>query len=379
VTGSRPRSRSRWSYLWVLWPLPLAVVIAVAQDALYQVHCGPLHTVDVIFSLDKHPRGCTKLTLSADVPSLLLGISAAIAAWLYRASHQAWEELQSELEKTEVLAYGRPHLFAARGETEERLHWCTTSLWGRLMTACVVIGVGVGFYAITFAGAHLFHDYAAGEHLARGMYKQVRDLWWANWHRYPLLAAMWIIVGSAGVYWAALDLMSFARRALTLHRLSSSEEWHFVASRSCAGHPWDPLLRLTNLRIWGLVTFLLAFVDIIYLARDVHAGGAKNIALAAMAVIVLLVTAVPSRLYYRAVQAAYEGSIDRERRRLRQLVEAASQADYPALSYLTLCRLELSYESVRPTLSAVTRITHMAVIAAAVAGFLASVLTLSVG
>jgi hypothetical protein len=366
-------------YLFVLWPVPVTLVIAIVQDALYQSHCGPLHTVGVIFALRKHPTMCTRLTLTADVPSLLLGVSATIAAWLYYSSEQSWKGLAGELETSGVLLPGGPDRFAANGKAEKSLEWFSNSGLGRLLTAVVVLGAGVGFYAITYAGAHLFHDYAHGEGLAPGMYAHVRSLWWANWHRYPWLAAMWIIVGSAGVYWATLDLMSFARRALTLRRLSSSDLWCFVASRSRVRHPWDPLLRLTNLRVWGFVTFLLTFVDLIYLARDVHAGGAKNIALAGVALAVLLITLVPARLYYRAVQDAYERTIGRELAGLRALAGSTGVTDYPVQTYLVLRRLELSFESVQPSLSAVTRIARMAVLAATLVGFLASVVSLGAG
>lgn len=368
----------RWWYLFVLWPLPLALLIAGLQHELYESHCGALHTMSVLFGSVKHPRHCSRLTLSADLPSIVLAISVTLAAWFFHASEKSWTGLLDALEKNEVLAPNHRDMFDPSGRRERMLHWFTGTTRGRVMTWFFVMAVAVLFYEITYSGAHLFHDYAAGAAQPPGSYTAVRNGWWANWHHYPLLAVMWIIVGAAGLYWAMLDLMSFARRTLTLCRVASSDIWRFVSSRSHVQHPWDPLMRLTNLRIWGFVLFLLTIVDVIYLARSPHAGGAANFALGFVTILVVVVTLIPARRYFRAVQQAYDGALGRELAALRQFSAGVPAGDFAAQNFVVLRRLELSFENVQPSLSAVNRITRMALLAVTVVGFLASLVQLSV-
>ena len=369
-------TEGRWWYVLMLCPLPIAVIIAGAQDMLYETHCGPLHTLGVLISSKTHGKQCHRLTLSADVPSIGLALAVLAEAWLFAAGEKSWRGLREALENSGVLARGNGFRFDPHGLRERTLWRITDTRRGRAVTWLVAVGLSVAFYAIAYSSAHLFHDYASGSHQR---YKHVRAIWWANYHHQPLLALTWILVGTAGLYLAALDLTRFASRTLTLRRLAPLPIWHFVPSRSQVGHPWDPILRLTNLRIWGFVLFLATIFDVIYLARSPQTSGAANIALLIVTLLVVFFTLVPGRRYFRAVQEAYADALARECSARAGVAAAVPAQDYAAQAYVVLHRLELSYENVPPSLSALKRIGSVVALTATVGGVAISLVQLVVG
>lgn len=357
--------------MFTLTPILFTVAVAGLEGVLYRANCGPVKTLEVIFGESTHRPVCRSITLAADLPSFLLGCSATTAAWLYWQGQLRWQEMASALAEARVLPPGCGPLFSPLGRVERRLDWVVTSKPGRALIAALVLGGGLFFYRITYHGAYFFRDYARGQHLSEGTYSQIRDEWWANWSHHPLLAVAWTTVGSAGVYSALRDLTAFIRRTLTIRRVRRDTRWQWVPSSNRVGHPWSALMRPANLRVWGLVTFLVTLAVLIYLARAPEAGGARNIGLAALAIGVLAVTGVPLRLYVKAVGDTYEGTsmsaIDAANDHL------ATADNFDERTYYLLRRAEVSLGTTPPSLSAFTRVSKALVLVAAFVGFVASV------
>jgi hypothetical protein len=357
--------------VYTLTPILFTVTVAGLDGVLYHAHCGPVRTVEVIFGKSTHQPVCRSITLAADLPSFILGCSATTAAWLYWQGQLRWQEMADDLAQAGVLPAACDGLFRPSDGIEHRLDWVGASKLGRALILVLVLAGGYFFYRITYHGAYFFRDYARGQHLQESAYKQIRDQWWANWAHHRLLALAWISVGSAGVYNALRDLTAFVRRTLTVRRARQDPRWKWVSSSNRAGHPWSALMRPANLRVWGLVTFLVTLAVLIYLARAPQAGGARNIGLALLAVAVLAATGVPLRLYLKAVGDTYEGAST-------SAIDIASnhlgEADnFGEKTYYLLRRVEVSSGSTPPKLSAFARVSKALVLMTALVGFVASV------
>ncbi len=372
MTAETAHPARRWqSYVFTLTPIIFTVIVAGVEGVLYHYRCGPVRTVEVIFGKSTHQPVCRSITLAADLPSFLLGCSATTAAWLYWQGQLRWQEMARDLAQTKVLAADCGGLFSPSDRIERGLDWVVTSKPGRALILALVLLGGYFFYRITYHGAYFFRDYARGQHLHESAYTQIREQWWANWSHHPLLAVAWAAVGSAGVYSALRDLTAFVRRTRTIRRVRRDPAWKWVSSSNRVGHPWDALMRPANLRVWGLVTFLITLAVLIYLARAPQAGGARNIGLAVLAITVLAATGVPLRLYLKAVGDTYEGAST-------SAIDAASdhlaEADnFDEKTYYLLRRAEMSFGSTPPKLSAFTRVSKALVLVAAFVGFVASV------
>lgn len=365
------RRRGRWqALLFPFGPLGLTFLIAALQGVLYHDGCGPLRTAALVLGLPHHGPACMEIAFTADLPSLVLGASAVIAARLYWWSEGIWSTLEEDLQDAEVLPVGSRGLFSPGTAFERRLDWIARSVRGRILVGSATVLGGLTFYIITYRGGYLFRDYALSQGFSRRDFGAVRTGWWANWYSHKALALMWIAVGTAGVYAAVLDLVNFLRRTLTLRRLSRSPVWQYVPARRAAGHPWDQLMRLGNVRVWGLVVFLITMAVLVYVARAPHPGGFKNVVLAMIAVGVVVATVVPLRLYYRAVLAAHEASVRRELDILRIVTTVD---DYSERNFVMLRRAELLQFGAAPSLSALTSVTRSAAVLVAFAGFLASI------
>lgn len=377
VTVSRPWTRWR-PYLFTLAPLVGTIVIAALGGALSDAGCGPAMTMTVLFGGTANSPACESIPLTADLPSLLLGCTASIAAWLYWQSEARWSRLPDDLSANGLFNGDCHDLFTPKGTLELRLSWWVSSRPGRLTIALVVAVGSVAFYATTYSGAYLFRDYASSQHLVAS-WQSVRADWWANWHVHPVLALSWMAVGGAGVYAAVLDMTSFVLRTLIVFRIRDSDRWQFVPSRGRVRHPWEPLMRFANVRVWGLVTFLVTLADLVYLARAPHAGGARNYLLVLLAVTVFVATLAPMRMFYGAVTEAHEGSVTREVRSVAALDTVDPASSFELRTYVLLRRAELFLLGVPPSISALAKMTRAAAGLVALAGFVASIYQVSIG
>jgi hypothetical protein len=99
-----PAAFVKWRpYIFTFTPLVVTLAIADIQGVLYRSRCGPLRTLQLMFGSVASGHRCETITVIADLPSLTLGFTATVAAWLYWQSEARWRRLADDLTANGVL------------------------------------------------------------------------------------------------------------------------------------------------------------------------------------------------------------------------------------------------------------------------------------
>ena len=145
----------------------------------------------------------------------------------------------------------------------------------RVLALALTLAAGVLIYAWTLRRSELFCDFART--VPKGAsgtgtcdpaaVATLRASWWANFHHQPLLAALWILTGATGAYFAT-ELAYVKMRLQPLVRALPKEHgFAYVPKWEDKSFGWRPAGRLIGVMYAGLVTLVFSFVALLYLLR----------------------------------------------------------------------------------------------------------------
>ncbi|MFF0449584.1 hypothetical protein ACFYT4_24755 [Streptomyces sp. NPDC004609] len=259
-------------------PLVIMALVRVAceiEKMATAPGCGPLTLLHLAFPAARDDvTDCRALPLTADLPSVALGFTSTLAMAIYLVLIARLSRL-----KDETVASGLVRESDFRtGDLAERLTKLDEGIrLGRAMKtalAAASIAGSVGLYLWAYRGGRAFADLAAVS-AADPSVQSVRASWWANYTERPLLAAVWILIGSIGLYFATKQ--GYVYQRLLAFSWASRKAWAFqyVGRDRDDDFGWKPVGRIITMVYLGFLNFTVSLTAAAYLLRG-ESGDWKN-------------------------------------------------------------------------------------------------------
>jgi hypothetical protein len=335
--------------------IPGVLVDAADQTGLLAATAKLIPFVDALHA--PHST-CRSVPFSADLPNMVLSVTAGLAVSVYLLFALRVLRLRGELEETGLIPSRelerttlRDVLLAVRPRTGPAV-WVENTVLALLS----LLG-SAGMYFWLYTRGPIFRDLAGSySHMgSTGVTTEtLRANWWANHTTHPQNTALGVAVGAIGLYFALKQGNVFLRvttLVLRLRRMDRPVE--FVPRWLDRDYGWRPVGGLVTLGYLAILIFLASFSAAMYALRGEKGGLSQGISilLALIAVIaavangLFLVALIASirrvfadsvRLERRRILAALRGvSVSTTRRRLRAvdrlslLTEGSNLADVP--------------------------------------------------
>ncbi|MEV7144507.1 hypothetical protein [Streptomyces tauricus] len=226
---------------------------------------------------------CRALPLAADLPSAALGFTSSLAVSIYLTLIARLSRLKGDIVESGLVNASD---FAA-GALATRLSGLENSIrLGRSAKtglAALSIAGSSGLYLWAYQGGRSFADLATVS-ASRSSAESIRISWWANYNERPVLAAVWIVIGSLGLYFAAKQGYIYQR--LLSFSWSARKAWNFqyVCRARDDDFGWKPVGRIITMVYLGFLNFTVSLTAAAYLLRG-ESGDWKNPVVAVVALL----------------------------------------------------------------------------------------------
>lgn len=217
---------------------------------------------------------CESLPLIADLPSVALGFTSTLAMTIYLTLVKRLSQLKADLVESGLV--DREEL--ASGELSERLEILERKIHlgraAKFLLALVSVAGSLGLYLWSYDGGRAFADLAMVSE-SRPTEFVVQHSWWANYLERPALAAVWIAIGSIGIYFAVKQ--GYIYHCLVSSSVKSAKFWKFqyVSRARDDDFGWKPVGRVISMVYLGFLNFTISLTAAAYLLRG-ESGDWKN-------------------------------------------------------------------------------------------------------
>ncbi|MFI6284626.1 hypothetical protein ACIBCM_07690 [Streptomyces sp. NPDC051018] len=255
--------------------MALVRIICEIERMATAPRCGPLTLLHLALPTERgDTTGCRTLPLTADLPSVALGFTSTLAMAVYlilitRLSRLKEEIVESGLVQNSDFRTGDLADRLTRLESGIRLGRAA-----KTALAAASIAGSAGLYTWAYRGGRAFTDLAAISSSDPSV-QSVRESWWANYTERPLLAALWIGIGSIGLYFATKQ--GYVYQRLLAFSWASRKEWTFqyVGRDRDDDFGWKPVGRIITMVYLGFLNFTVSLTSAAYLLRG-ESGDWKN-------------------------------------------------------------------------------------------------------
>lgn len=286
----RFRESLGWYIAWTIFTslIPLAFIYILCADAgvLWERGFNPFDIFSGSHPLQARSKGTISIPFLSDLPSLLLSLTSTSSIVTYRILRRLRYSLQTDLSHSRLLNPGDvgPGI---QSSFDAMLSRSRLRVIGNIVSFIVTLGVSVGFYKLAASSSYLFKTVSrlTGSNVST---PDLRDSWWAahNW----LLATCWIGLGFVGSLLAILQGWDYLKIVKLCDDLRRARVLDHVPPWRADQYGWRPITRLVDLKAIGGITFVLAYLPVIYLLHGINAY--VNIAL-----VILLLMAVVQTVY----------------------------------------------------------------------------------
>ncbi|NNN34341.1 hypothetical protein HLK59_29050 [Streptomyces sp. S3(2020)] len=269
--------------------VPLGIMFFVwAACSYYGVatapHCSPGTLLHLAIPAARDDlTACRILPLAADLPSVALGFTSSLAVSIYLTLIARLSRLKGDIVESGLVNASD---FTA-GALADRLSGLESGIrLGRSAKAglaALSVGGSAGLYLWAYRGGRSFTDLATVS-ASRPSAESIRTSWWANYHERPLLAAVWIVIGSLGLYFAAKQGYIYQR--LLSFSWAARKAWNFqyVCRARDDDFGWKPVGRIITMVYLGFLNFTISLTAAAYLLRG-ESGDWKNPVVAVVALL----------------------------------------------------------------------------------------------
>lgn len=283
---------------------------------------------------------CRTLPLVADLPSAALGFTSTLAVTLYLTLITRLARLKEEIVESGLVR--SPDL--AAGDLARRLTALETRVRiGRpaktaLAFACVAGSAGLYFWA--YDGGRAFTDLSAVSASHPSM-ESIRVSWWANYLEHPLMAAIWILIGSLGLYFAAKQGYIYQRLLAFSWGARGMWDFQYVSRAQNDDFGWKPVGRVITMVYLGFLNFTVSLTAAAYLLRG-ESGDWKNPVVGVVALVgiwanagILLALLTVMIRNHRSVVERQRSAVAAEIARVREEARSGAVTDDARLALLT--------------------------------------------
>jgi hypothetical protein len=336
---------SRWLQWVLLLAGPVAVsgtvwVINILTGTAFAPGCGILgvlvdaadqsgilaaarKVLPLLDAISPPHSSCQSVPFSADLPNMVLSVTAGLAVSVYLLFALRVLQLRTELEESGLIPRTvlqrrtlRDVLVAIKPRTGPVV-W----LENLVLVALSVAGSG-GMYFWLYTRGPIFRDLAGSyRHMgSTGVSTELlREHWWANHTAHPFNTALGVAVGALGLYYALKQGNVFLRVAMLLIRLRREKEpVEFVPRWLDRDHGWRPVSGLVTMGYLAVLTFLGSFSAALYALRSDQGGPSQSVSilLAVIAVVSAGANGVFLISLIATIRKVFGDSVKVERRRI---------------------------------------------------------------
>jgi hypothetical protein len=299
----------------------VGVLLDAADESGFLAAVGKL--VPLVDTITPPHSSCQSVPFSADLPNMVLSVTAGLAVSVYLLFALRVLQLREELEESGLVptrALDRPTLrdvlLAIKPRTGPVV-WLENLVLGVLSIA----GSG-GMYFWLYTRGPIFRD-LAGSYTHMGSSgvstELLRQHWWANHTAHPVNTGLGITVGAIGLYFALKQGNVFMRVALLLVRLRRMDRpVEFVPRWLDRDYGWRPVSGLVTMGYLAILTFLASFSAALYALRSDQGGlyQSVSILLALIAVVSAGANGVFLISLIATIRKVFRDSVKLERRRI---------------------------------------------------------------
>ena len=239
--------------------LPLLVIVANcwASGVLWQSGFNPIKVFyfgESLRSLVPPDHVTTRIPFVSDLPSVALAIASCLSIFQYLLVKEQSKRLPRELRESSLVSRDQ----GARHEVDQIFSnfekSCRVSPVLRWSSPPILLGVAAGLLYLVRHHATFFSQVSrlSGRSLS---VNYLKSTWWTT--HGILLSMSWIILGAAGVFFTLLHLRISMELLKTFRTLKERRLLQYVPSWRSPDNGWRPLARLVDLKVLGLVTFIL--------------------------------------------------------------------------------------------------------------------------
>jgi hypothetical protein len=284
-------------------------------------------------SLTAPTSECTSVPFSADLPNMVLSVTAGLAVSVYVVFNLRLRLLRGDLETSGLVSTaslersGLGQALAAGLPRRQRDVLLDVGL------ALVSLVGSAAMYYWLYTHGPIFRDLAGSyRHMgSTGATTEVlRQNWWANHETHPVNTALGIAVGAIGLFFALKQRSVFVLIGRWLRRLRvSPRPVEFVPKWLDRDYGWRPVSGLVSLGYLAVLTFLASFSAALYALRSDEPGLSRLLSL--LLALIAIFAAVTNGIFIvsliTTIRRLFSGSVAYERARI---LAALRQPDGPA-------------------------------------------------
>lgn len=303
--------------------VPAAMVYMAVSSAVHGTltapGCSPGRILALMFfGPDNQGLTCVRLPFTADLPSLGLGVTSEMAVVLYLLLVRRLRNLDRVLSGGSTAIFDRDQLEQEpmKKRYDDFFAKLRVSKRRQLLLLAGVLAVGIWFYVNVSGSSHLFKalpDIQGVHHPAPALQEAYRLSWWARWQTDPAMAALWIVVGSIGTYFACRQAYLYYHLARLFRDAPKLMVFHHVPARVDRDHGWRPVGGLVAVAYFSSLSFVCSLIVLIYIMRDPEAAPAYrlfvNILLATVAFVGMVLNVAMLTTLRRGIAKAYETTL----------------------------------------------------------------------
>jgi hypothetical protein len=290
----------------LVWAACVAAGLATAPG------CDPgtlLHVV--VPAVGDSATECRTLPLTADLPSVALGFTSTLAMTLYLTLVSRLSRLKDDLVDSGLLRSET----VRRGELARRLAGLETGIrigrGAKSLLALASVGGSAGLYLWAYDGGRAFTD-LSGLSTAHPSAESVRGSWWANYAENPMMAAVWIAIGSIGLYFAAKQGYIYQRLLAFSWGVRRLWDFQYVSRARDDDFGWKPVGRIVTMVYLGFLNFTVSLTAAAYLLRG-ESGDWKNPFVALVALVGIWANAGILLALLTMMIRSHRATVERER------------------------------------------------------------------
>jgi hypothetical protein len=258
---------------------------------------------------------CRSVPFTADIPSGVLCVTSASAVSIYFVFAARLRTLMPQLVDTGLVdqdAFTKQPLLHVRRALERGVQ---VKLGIRFASYILCLGLGVALYRWTYLNGEIFKNlatlYPAHSHKHPSPI-DLRNMWWANYHSHPWLAAIWIIVGATGTYYAARQGYTYMIVGTFVLRVRKLFTVNYVPKWLDRDYGWRPLPIVISTAYIGALNFVISYTAVLYLLRGPGTGGFRNILLVLIAVIGVSANSIFLLTIVFTIRTLHQSAVRRE-------------------------------------------------------------------
>lgn len=316
-------------------------IVGVLIDAADQsgILAAARKLVPILDPVSPPHSSCQAVPFSADLPNMVLSVTAGLAVSVYLLFALRVLLLRTELEESGLI----PRTPLARRTLRDVLAAVTPRtgpvVWleNLVLVIASVAGSG-GMYFWLYTRGPIFRDLAGSYHhmgSTNVSTEVLREHWWANHTAHPFNTALGVAVGALGLYYALKQGNVFLRVAMLLIRLRKMDQpVEFVPRWLDRDHGWRPVGGLVTMGYLAVVTFLASFSAALYALRSDEGGPSQSVSilLASIAVLSAGANGVFLISLIATIRKVFRDSVKVERRRILDALQGdGSEPGGPAI------------------------------------------------